>query len=116
MLCVTTPIPSVLVAASSPMLFSKHERSFSIASCPSSCTVREPSLVLEAIPVFGYGMGMGPAGGEGGLRQTSGNAIGDLLSADLHEISRPLAKTLLDIGLTKNGETYGRAYALVTTG
>lgn len=63
----------------------------------------------DAIPVFGYGIGIGPAGGDGGLRQTSGKANGDLLSAALHEISRPLANTLFAMFVRRYCETGCRA-------
>ena len=44
--CVTTPMPSVLVAASLPVLFLNTERSFSITSLPEIITVVLPFVVL----------------------------------------------------------------------
>jgi hypothetical protein len=41
--------------------------------------------------VSGYGTGMGPAGGDGGLRQTSGKDAMTLPSPALQAISSPLA-------------------------
>jgi hypothetical protein len=92
--CVTTPIPSDFVAASSPEVFLKTDESFRRTSLPPIFTVLLPSLVSEARPVFGYGTGIGPAGGDGGLRQTSGNAAADLPSAALQVMERLLAKTV----------------------
>src|SRR5215469_17498071 len=39
--------------ASSPVLFLKYDLFFSITSCDEICTVLDPSLQSEAIPVFG---------------------------------------------------------------
>src|SRR3989337_2248380 len=58
-------------------------------------TVRVPSSVLDACEQLGYGIGNGPAGGGGGVRQTSGIAPMVLLAAFLAETSRPLANTFL---------------------
>src|ERR1017187_6410094 len=67
------------------------------ASCPPSFTVRVPPLVSEAWEKLGYGIGMGPAGGEGGERQTSGIAAIDWLPLFFAETSIPLANTLSPI-------------------
>src|SRR5947208_202494 len=50
--------------------------------------------------VSGYGTGIGPAGGDGGVRQTSGNAAITLPSPALQAISSPLAYTSQPITLS----------------
>jgi hypothetical protein len=56
-------------------------------------TVVEPSVVSDAMPVLGYGMGTpgGVAGVCGGVMQTSGNAQIDLPAACLQDTSILLA-------------------------
>jgi hypothetical protein len=73
----------------------KYDLFFSITSCPEILTVDEPSLVSEAIPVFGYGMGTpgGVAGVWGGVMQTSGSAQIALPLPALHASSIMFAKT-----------------------
>jgi hypothetical protein len=64
-----------------------------MTSWPEICTLVDPSVVSEAIPVFGYGIGTpgGVAGVCGGVMQTSGNAQIDFPAAALHETSMLLA-------------------------
>src|SRR5690349_3785408 len=62
---------------------------------PPIFTVRVPSEVSDAFEKLGYGIGMGPAGGLGGERQTSGIAPSDALPSLTADTSRPLAKTSL---------------------
>jgi hypothetical protein len=57
-------------------------------------TVVLPSVVSDAIEVTGYGMGTGPAGGEGGLLQVSGNAAMTFPLLALQETSLLFANTL----------------------
>src|SRR5258708_175948 len=57
---------------SSPVLIRKFE-SFTHGGLPSHVTVLAPFAVSEDFAMFGYGIGMGGAGGAGVL-QTSGNA------------------------------------------
>jgi hypothetical protein len=79
--------------ASSPMLFLKYDLFLSITSCPEIFTLEEPSVVSEAIPVLGYGIGTpgGVAGVIGGVMHTSGNAQIDFPAAALHDTSLLLA-------------------------
>src|SRR6185437_14980009 len=94
---VTTPMPRDLVAASSPLLCLKVDWSFSITSWPLIWTVLLPLVVSEAIAVFGYGIGTGPAGGVGGLKHTSGMAAIVFPSAALHAMLIPFAYTCMPI-------------------
>ena len=48
---------------------------FFAVGLPSMVTVDAPLVRSAALKMFGSGVGMGPAGGEGGHRQTSGIAI-----------------------------------------
>ena len=73
----------------------KNDLSLSITSLPLIFTVLLPFFISFEKDVLGYGTGTGPAGGEGGLRQTSGKAAMTFPSPDLHEISMPFAKTSL---------------------
>jgi hypothetical protein len=52
-----------------------------------------PLAVSLAFEKFGYGIGIGPAGGLGGDRQTSGIAAKDLFPDAFPDISREFAKT-----------------------
>jgi hypothetical protein len=58
-----------------------------MTSWPPIFTVEDPSVVSDAKPVFGYGIGTpgGVAGVCGGVKHTSGKAQMDLPSAALHE-------------------------------
>ena len=95
-LLVITPFFAAL-PASSPMLFLKQDLFFNPTSLFEILTLLLPSVVSDAIPVFGYGTGTpgGVAGFSGGVKQTSGMAQIVFPAAALHDISRPFAKTLL---------------------
>src|SRR5262245_20527597 len=93
MLWLITFIPRLFVAASSPLLDLYFELLFIPTSLRAICNVFVLSVVSEHLAKFGYGMGIGPAGGDGGERQTSGIAPIELVSSALAETSRPLAKT-----------------------
>ena len=54
-------------------------------------TVLLPFCMSLAKDVSGYGTGIGPAGGDGGLRQTSGNVAMTLPSPALQAISSVFA-------------------------
>jgi hypothetical protein len=65
----------------------------SITSWPEIFTVLDPSVVSEAIPVLGYGIGTpgGVAGVCGGVKHTSGKQATDFPFAALHDTSIMLA-------------------------
>ena len=54
-------------------------------------TVNEPFFMSLENDELGYGIGIGPAGGDGGLMHTSGKSATVLLLLALQEISLPLA-------------------------
>src|SRR3954470_18559194 len=65
-----TPPPAL--PASSPVLMLKFE-SFTHTGLPSHLTFVVPDAVSEDLAIFGYGIGIGPAGE--GVLHTSGKAI-----------------------------------------
>jgi hypothetical protein len=75
------------------MLRLKYDLFLSITSWPEICTLEEPLVQSDAMPVFGYGIGTpgGVAGVSGGVKQTSGKAQMDFPIAALHETSIMLA-------------------------
>ena len=66
----TTPPPAL--PASSPVLMLKFE-SLTQIGLPSHLTFVVPLAVSDDLAMFGYGIGIGPAGD--GVLHTSGNAI-----------------------------------------
>ncbi|ESY17465.1 hypothetical protein X750_23245 [Mesorhizobium sp. LNJC394B00] len=60
---------------------------------PPIFTVEEPDFRLLENEVSGYGIGIGPAGGDGGDMQTSGNRAIDLFMPFSAAISHVPAKT-----------------------
>jgi hypothetical protein len=89
--CVTTP-PPVGCDGSLPVDFLKNEVCLP-TGFPSVSTDRAPPSKSAAMTVLGSGVGMGPAGGVGGQRQTSGKAI-DWPALPLCTTARPLMKTV----------------------
>jgi len=71
--CETTP-PPVGCATSLPVDLAKYDDCLPVGLPPVK-TDGAPPARSAAITVLGSGVGMGPAGGVGGQRQTSGNAI-----------------------------------------
>src|SRR6266446_5054837 len=70
-------------------------------------TVLLPFCISLEKEVSGYGIGTGPAGGDGGLRQTSGNAAITLPSPALQAISSPFAYTSQPMNLSCFTYNYG---------
>jgi hypothetical protein len=64
---------------------------FSPTSLPPILTDFDPDVVSDAFAVLGYGIGIGPAGGDGGDMHTSGIAQIDLFESFLADISLPFA-------------------------
>src|SRR5437868_12254588 len=69
----TTP-PPVVCATSLPVDLAKKD-DFLPMGLPSTITEVAPPCRSAAIARLGSGVGIGPAGGVGGHRQTSGNAV-----------------------------------------
>src|SRR5262249_41659964 len=77
---------------------------------PLILTVVLPFFISFEKDELGYGTGTGPAGGEGGLRHTSGNAAITLPSPALQAISSPFAYTsqpMLSRPHTEGGRALG---------
>src|ERR1017187_4056112 len=88
---VMTP-PPVLVATSLPVDLAMKDLAWA-TGLPSMVTVTAPPCKSMACAVLGNGVGMGPDGGGGGHRQTSGKAM-DLPAEPEWMAARPLMKTL----------------------
>src|SRR5512136_978805 len=84
--------PPVLAATSSPVDLAMYDWAWA-TGLPSMVTVTAQPVTSTALAVFTSGVGMGPAGGEGGHRQTSGKAT-DMPAEPAWIAARPLMKTL----------------------